>query len=52
TMMACPPPLDASERALRAVLDATRTVRQSARMLVFEDADGRPIAEMTAVYLR
>lgn len=52
TMMACPSPLDASERALRAVLDATRTVRQSARVLVFEDVDGRPIAEMTAVYLR
>jgi uncharacterized lipoprotein YbaY/heat shock protein HslJ len=52
TRMACPPPIDAAERSLRAVLEATRTVRQAGQTLVFEDADGQPIAAFSAVYLR
>lgn len=52
TLMACPAPLDAAERALRRVLEATRGVRQDGQSLALEDGEGRTIAELTAVYLR
>jgi uncharacterized lipoprotein YbaY/heat shock protein HslJ/uncharacterized lipoprotein NlpE involved in copper resistance len=52
TMMACPPPIDAAERNLRAVLEATHAVRQTGQTLVLQDAEGQPIAEFAAVYLR
>lgn len=52
TMMACPPPLDASEDSLRAVLEATRSLRQTGTTLQFLDDGGAPVAELTAVYLR
>jgi heat shock protein HslJ len=51
TMMACPPPLDAGERALRAVLETARSYRQTGQKLVLHDDDGQPIAELSAVYL-
>lgn len=52
TMMACPPPLDARERALADVLQAATEYAISGETLALKDASGAVIALMTAVYLR
>ncbi|MCB1333467.1 MAG: META domain-containing protein [Roseivivax sp.] len=48
TLMACPPPLDALERALAQVLEATRAYAIAGGTLVLRDQDGTAIAVMTA----
>ncbi|WP_291295752.1 META domain-containing protein [Elioraea sp.] len=52
TMMACPPPLDAAERALGALLRETASYRLDGTRLALLAADGRPLARLEAVYLR
>jgi uncharacterized lipoprotein YbaY/heat shock protein HslJ len=52
TRMACPPPLDAVERSLVAVLEATRGYRLSGQRLELLDAAGVSLAVLEAVYLR
>ncbi|HSO83704.1 META domain-containing protein [Thiocapsa sp.] len=52
TRMACPPPLDQMERQLLEALAATRAFRLEGQRLVLTDADGRPVADLAAVYLR
>ncbi len=52
TLMACPPPLDAAERALAATLAATAGWRINGNALELFDAAGAPIALLEAVYLR
>lgn len=52
TMMACPPPLDAQERLLAALLRDTASYRLDGTMLALLAADGRPLARLEAVYLR
>ena len=49
TLMACPEPLDAHERALGALLDATVAWRISGDRLELLDAQGMAIAELAAV---
>jgi heat shock protein HslJ len=51
TLMACPPPLDAAERALAETLEQTRTWRVNGHALELFDADGAPIALLEAVAL-
>lgn len=51
TMMACPPPLDVSERALREVLAQTRAARIEGQTLALLDEAGTTLAMLTAVYL-
>jgi heat shock protein HslJ/uncharacterized lipoprotein NlpE involved in copper resistance len=52
TRMACPPPLDAWERALAEVLDRTRRFRIVSQTLELYDEAGRSLASLEAVYLR
>jgi heat shock protein HslJ len=52
TMMACPPPLDALERALAETLSAVRSYQISGETLALYDEAGAMIALLTAVYLR
>jgi heat shock protein HslJ len=52
TMMACPPPLDAHEQRLAAVLRDTAAFRLDGITLTLRAADGRPLAALEAVYLR
>jgi copper homeostasis protein (lipoprotein) len=52
TRMACPPPLDAWERALAEVLDKTRRFRIVSQTLELYDEAGRSLASLEAVYLR
>jgi heat shock protein HslJ len=52
TMMACPPPLDAQERALAALLRDTASYRLDGTTLALLAADGRPLARLEAAYLR
>lgn len=52
TMMACPPPLDALERALSETLSDARGYRISGETLALHDTKGEVIAQLTAVYLR
>lgn len=51
TLMACPSPLDAAERDLRAALAATRRFRIEGQGLELLDDAGRALARMQAVYL-
>ena len=50
--MACPTPLGALEGQLRDVLSATRRFRLAGQTLFLQDAEGRALAELGAVYLR
>jgi uncharacterized lipoprotein YbaY/heat shock protein HslJ len=52
TLMACPPPLDAAEHALRAVLEGTRAIRAEGQRLSLLDEGGAVLARLAAVYLR
>ena len=52
TMMACPPPLEAMERDLVAVLAEVTGFRISGETLTLTDAGGAVVALLTAVYLR
>ncbi len=52
TMMACPPPLDAHERALTEVLAATREYGIEGPALVLYDEQREPLAVLQAVALR
>jgi copper homeostasis protein (lipoprotein) len=52
TRMACPPPLDALERQLAEVLEATRRFRLEAQRLELLDDSDAVLAEFRAVYLR
>ena len=52
TMMACPPPLDARERALTEVLAATREYGIEGPALVLYDDRREPLAVLQAVALR
>lgn len=52
TMTACLPPLDVLEGQLRDVLTATRRFRLEGQRLLLQDAQGRALAELGAVYLR
>jgi len=51
TLMACPPPLDAAERTLRAALDAVRSQRITGDRMEFLDAQGVVVMTLEAVYL-
>lgn len=51
TMMACPPPLDTSERALGAALEATVDYAIAADTMVLFDGAGETVATLRAVYL-
>lgn len=48
TMMACPPPLDAAERALIAVLETTAGYVLAGDTLSLVDADGAVVADLEA----
>lgn len=50
TMMACPEPLGAAERALSAALAATTGYAIEGGTLVLKDDTGAPVAVLTAVY--
>ncbi|MFN3847062.1 MAG: YbaY family lipoprotein [Paracoccaceae bacterium] len=52
TLMACPPPLDVAERALRAVLKNTCCHRITGQRLELLDAAGTSLAMLEAVYFR
>lgn len=52
TMMACPPPLDAIERHLRAALSMTQRILIDGTGLHLLGEDGTVLAELEAVYLR
>lgn len=52
TMMACPLPLDAHERALATMLGETAGFRLEGTSLTLLAADARPLATLEAVYLR
>ncbi|QLH39699.1 MAG: META domain-containing protein [Defluviicoccus sp.] len=52
TKIACPPPLDALERAFTEVLGRTVNWNITAQFLEFRDAKGEPIGLFQAVYLR
>jgi heat shock protein HslJ len=52
TMMACPPPLDALERQLSEVLDATRRIRLEADLLDLLADDDTVLAQLRGVYMR
>ena len=51
TRMACPPPLDRSERDLAGVLTSTTIWHIAGQILELRDADGQPLALLQAVYL-
>jgi heat shock protein HslJ len=51
TRMACPSPLDAWERRLAEVLQATSRWKITANTLELSDAQGTPLALLVAVYL-
>jgi heat shock protein HslJ len=52
TMMACPPPLDQLEQRFIATLNAVRSWRIIGQVLELQDAAGKPVALLQAVYLR
>ena len=51
TLMACPPPLDAAERALTDALSRTAGWRIEGEAMELLDAEGAPIVRLRAVYL-
>ncbi len=51
TMMACPPPLDAQERALAAALSETATFRLEGTTLTLLGGGGHELATLEAAYL-
>jgi len=51
TMMACPPPLDAAERALRSALESTAGFILAADTLALLDEEGGTVATFAGAYL-
>ena len=52
TMMACLPPLDAAEAALKSVLPQVARWQIDGQILTLEDENGAPLMTMMAVYLQ
>lgn len=50
TMMACPPPLDETERHLGEILTAVRSYQMSGQSMELFNQEGEPIALLQAVY--